>query len=143
MDVLTFQVDALKRKYGSIGRDQSIINFACENTPFAMAEYDPAFAAKVQSENDALFKSANEAAADKKPQQEEQDRIALNHATAAAIPLPPRKKQKRTKKIPRTNADFVQEIKVTNKATVFHAYDVVNRFDVADTFRASAKSRSR
>lgn len=86
-----------------------------------MCRYDPDFAAKVQKENEALFKSATEAATDKKPQQEEEDRIALNHATAAAIPLPPRKKQKRTKKIPKTNAEFVQQIKITNKATVFHA----------------------
>ena len=43
-------------------------------------------------------------------------------ATAAAIPLPPRKKQKRAKKIHKTNSEFVQQIEVTNKATVFHAF---------------------
>ena len=116
------QIDALERKHAMIGKNQSVINFACENTPFAMAEYDPVFADKIQKANEALFKSAMEAATDKKPQQEEQDRLAVNHATAAAIPLPPRKKQKRAKKIHKTNSDFVHQIEVSNKATVFHMY---------------------
>lgn len=47
---------------------------------------------------------------------------AVNMATAAALPPQPRKKQKRTRKQQHVPADFINQVDVKEKATVYHAY---------------------
>lgn len=64
------QLVAMQRRRTRVAESQQVINFACNTTPFAMAEYDTTFETALEQAHSALFQRAAILAAEKKPAQE-------------------------------------------------------------------------